>query len=363
MKAWLSYCALALGLGLAAGGSLACGRRAAPPAELVRPVITMKVQAATGRERWFSGTARAAIESQLSFRVGGEIRELPAKLGLAVKAHDLIARLDSKDYDLQAKQSQAQLAQAEAQLQQAQSSYERVRQQYETKITSKSELDGAQAAYKSALASRDAAQKGMELAKQQLDYCLLKAPMDGVIAAVPVEVHQTVAAGQTVALLAGGGDMEMRLGLPAALISQVKPADAATVVFDAIPGGQFKAGISEIGIESDATGTYPIKLRLLDQDPRIRSGMVGEARFSFPADGAGSGLLVPPAAVVSTPAGERFVWVYAPDQGAVIRQPVTLGALTSDGLQVTAGLQPGMIIVIRGVHQLQDGQKVRLLEP
>ena len=71
--------------------------------------------------------------------------------------------------------------------------------------------------------------------------------------------------------------------------------------------------------------------------------------------------VVPAVAVVARPAGGHYVWVYQPDRGVVVERDVQIGALTSDGLQVTAGLESGAIIVIRGVHQLQSGMPVRLL--
>ncbi len=363
MRAGEHYIKTIISCGIMAGLCLAgsCRKAERQPTPVVRPVVTMSVRAAAERERRFSGTARAVSDTLLSFRVGGEIIELPVRTGRAVKAGDLIARLDPKDYELQLKQSQAQLKQAQAQFQQAWTEYERVRQQYEARIVSRSELEARQAVYHSAQAACDAAQKGCELAQQQLKYCELCAPLDGTIASVPVEAHQTVAAGQVVAALSVGGAMEMRLGLPEALVGKVKLDDLAGVVFDAVPEKRFSAQVSEIGIEPDAGGAYPVKLRLLESDERIRSGMVGEAVFSFAGSGAGDVIVVPAVAVVARPAGGHYVWVYQPDRGVVVERDVQIGALTSDGLQVTAGLESGAIIVIRGVHQLQSGMPVRLL--
>ncbi|NQU76605.1 MAG: efflux RND transporter periplasmic adaptor subunit, partial [Planctomycetes bacterium] len=209
-----------------------CGRKQAEEKEIIRPVFTMEVSEPSVRQRTFSGTAKSSIETPLAFRVGGKILEIPAKAGLRVEAGALIARLDPRDYDLQVQQSRAQLAQAEAQLKQSKAEYARVRRQYEANILSKSALDSQQAAYMSALASRNASQKGLEMALQQLQYCTLCAPLDGVIASVPVEAHQAVAAGQTVVTLTAGDKMEIQLGLPEALIGSVSVGVPAWVTFD-----------------------------------------------------------------------------------------------------------------------------------
>lgn len=342
----------------------ACRPPAPVPPPPVRPIVAIQAPAPEAeRERSFSGTARAAVQTLLSFRVGGEIMELPARQGLAVKAGDLVARLDPKTCELQVKQNEAQLTQADAQLEQARAEYERVRQLYEAQNVSKSALDGQQAAYKSAQAQRDAALKVLELARQQLEYCTLRAPIDGDIADVPVEIHQTVAAGQSIATLNSGAALEVQLGMPEALISQVRPGLATRVSFEAVPGGGFQAVVSEVGVRANETGAYPIKLRLLEQDTRIRPGMTAEATFRFPAAaGAAGGIAIPPVAVVPTSEGGRYVWVFLPDRGVVTRRDVTIGDLTSDGLQILAGLQPGEWVVTRGVHRLAEGMAARRLE-
>lgn len=331
------------------------------PAEVVRPVVTMTVQARNaGRERSFAGAAKASLYTPLSFRVAGTIAELPAKVGLKVKSGDLVARLDVKDYELQWKQSQAQLAQADAQLVQAKADYERKRQLYEAKNVSKSELDGAEAGFKSAAAQRESAAKALELAKQQLGYCVLSAPLDGSLAEVPVEVQQAVSAGQPVAMLSSGDELEVEVGIPEALIGRIRVGDPAGVRFEAIPGRVFKAAVSQVGIQMSASTTYLVKLRLQEKDARIRIGMVAETTFSFGA-GESAAILVPAVAVSPTPGGDRFVWVFQPESSTVAKRNVRIGDLTSDGLEIVEGLAPGETIVTRGVNRVSEGMKVKLL--
>ncbi len=337
-----------------------CARKAEPPPPVIRPVVTMTVPAAgQAAQRAFSGAARAALQTPLSFRVGGEIIQLPARRGQSVKAGALIARLDSRDYELQAKQSEAQLAQAAAQLEQAQAQYQRARQLYETRNISKSELDANEAAFKSAQAQQELTRQALALAQQQLEYCELRAPVDGALAAVPVELHQTVAAGQTVANISAGDLIEIEVGIPEILIGQIAAGQPAEVVFEAIPGIRFAGQAAEIGIEIGAGGAYPVKVRLHQPDPRIRAGMLGEAFFDFPTGGT---LRIPPAAVVPAPDGGRHVWIYNETDRTVRRRAVRIGDLSSDGLAVLDGLRPGERIVIRGVNRMEEGMRVKLME-
>lgn len=115
-----------------------------------RPVITYQVQAPQAtRSRVFTGVAKAGIETQLSFRVSGEIEKLPVKVGMRVRRGGLIARLDDNDFRLQAKEAQAGLAQSVASLNKARADYERARYLYEAGNVSKESLDNARAGFKS----------------------------------------------------------------------------------------------------------------------------------------------------------------------------------------------------------------------
>ncbi|NCC53096.1 MAG: efflux RND transporter periplasmic adaptor subunit [Spartobacteria bacterium] len=310
----------------------------------------------------FSGTAKAAVETLLSFRVSGEIRERPVTKGMALKAGDLIARLDPTDYELQVKQNEAALAQSEASLEQANADYERVRQLYESQNASKSELDSAQAAYKLARASHDGSLKGLELAIQQLEYCTLKAPVDGAVASVSAEAHQTVSAGQTIATMTSGDTIEMELGIPETLIGYVSVGQECTVSFDALPGQTIKARVSEVGIQANTSSTYPVTLSLIDAPAAIRFGMVGEATFQFKPMTGRDAIIIPRVAVVPTADGGHYIWIYDPNTSAVKKRMIEIGEVTTEGLMVYDGLNPGEVVVVRGVHQLSDGMKVKLLE-
>jgi RND family efflux transporter MFP subunit len=342
---------------------VSCIEKPQKPPEVIRPVVTIKAPGRGAfRERIFSGTANAAVETLLSFRVSGEIKELPVKKGMKVKVGALIARLDPTDYELQVKQNEAELAQAEAALEQAQAEYERTRQLYEARNASKSDLDSQQAYYKSSLAARDAAMKGLEMALQQLEYCTLRAPLAGSIASVPVEVHETVSAGQTIASMTSGDKLEMEIGIPESLIGQIRMGQQCTVHFDALPGVSHAARVSEVGIQAGDSSTYPVTLTLTKVHAGIRLGMVGEAVFRLKPASGEHAIIIPQVAVVPTTDGKHYLWIYQPDTQTVKKRMVNIGDLTSEGLQISAGLTPGEIVVVRGVHRLSEGMKVKLLD-
>lgn len=329
---------------------------------VIRPIRTHTVGPAEPLvTHTFSGIAAASAETKLSFRVGGKIEQLPVTIGMKVHKGQLIAALDPTDYALAVKQAEAALAQAQAQLTRAKAEYERDRQLFEAEDISLSRLDASLALFRSSRAQTDAAKEAVALATHQLQYTRLLAPADGTIAAVPVEAHQTIAAGQPIAVLSAGGNLEMAVGVPEALIAQVKVGEQAHIIFDALAPTVFDGEVVEVGIQATHTATYPVRLRIQTDDDQLRPGMVGECAFTFRTPEPF--LTIPLEAVLTIPSGKRFVWVYRKEQENVTQREITAGKLVSSGIQVLSGLHPGDIIAVRGVHRLSEAMKVKLLSP
>jgi len=342
-----------------------CGGKESVSEDILRPVRTQVVYGAgSTRQRTFSGTARAGVESQLSFKVGGLVEQVPVSVGQSVKAGQLIARLEPTDYELQVQDAEALLAQARSQARNAQANYERIEALYENNNASRSDLDAALASKESAEAQVASVDKKLELARLQLSYTRLLAPFEGSIASVSVEVNENVAAGQPVAKLTGGEVPEVEVTIPENLISAIREGDSVRVRFDAVPDADFVAHITEVAVAAtDFATTYPVKVRLLRADARVRPGMAAEVEFTLAARRAGGAILVPAVAVAEDHHG-RFVYVVADSAGVgmvVRRRDVTVGDLTGEGIEIRRGLQDGERIVTAGVSRLTEGQRVKLL--
>ncbi|MCP4204863.1 MAG: efflux RND transporter periplasmic adaptor subunit, partial [bacterium] len=232
-----------------AGVAASCGERKEPPPPPIRPVRYLEVfSTGAGRERTFSGSAKADVETRLSFRVGGNIRRILVVRGDRVEEGQLIAELDSTDFELQVQEAEASLVQSEAQARRAKADYERVRGLYENRNAAKADLDAGRAAAESARAQIDASVKRLEQARSQLSYTRLRAPEAGSIASVPAEVNENVEAGDEIALLTAGLRPQVIIAVPESLIGEISRGDRVSVRFDALPGRTFDATVTQVGV-------------------------------------------------------------------------------------------------------------------
>lgn len=334
---------------------LAACSEAPPPPAAPKLVRTLKVgagdPATDGAQRSYSGEVRARIETTLGFRVAGKIVERRAELGQAVKAGQVLARLDPTDASLQLTQAEAQRALAAADV-------ARYRDLKAKNYISASALDARETAFK-------AAEAQAQLAKNQASYTTLVADRNGVIGQVLAEPGQVVSVGQAVFRLAPDGEREIAIALPENEVTRFKLGQAAEVTFWAAAGATSGATgkplvgrVREISPVADpVTRTYAARVSLKDADPLLPLGMSATVRFPSGASGAAN--LIVPLAAIFQQGKQPAVWKVGAD-GTVTLQAVTVSAYTDAGAVVSGGLAGGEQIVAAGVNLLTAGEKVRV---
>ena len=323
---------------------------AAAPRLVRTLVVGTGAMALDGAERSYSGEVRARIETTLGFRIAGKIIERRADVGMAVKAGQVLARIDPTDAGLQAAQAEAQRALAAAEL-------TRYRDLKARNFISASALDARETAF-------SAAEAQARLAKNQAAYTCLVADHAGVIGLVLAEPGQVVTVGQPVFRMAPDGDREIAIALPESEVSGFKLGQPAQVTFWAAPGAAGKpleGRLREVSPVADpVTRTYAARVSLKNADPLLPLGMTATVRFPSAAAGAKK-LTVPLTAIIQQ--GDRpAVWKVGADNTLTL-QAVSVAEFTDRGAVVTGGLAEGERIVTAGVNLLAAGEKVRIATP
>ena len=350
-----------------AGLLAACQQEAAEQAEVLRPVRAIRIGDAEAIEqRAFSGRARAAREVTLEFRVAGEVIALSVAVGDRVEEGQLLASLDPDTYQAEVNRLQANLARAEAVMADAEIDAERDRTLLARQAIAEARLEDTLVTLDAARAEAAAIQASLDRAGLDLGYTRLTAPFAGTIVATYVETFEDVQASQAVVRLLDSSQIEMVVDIPETGISLVPYARDIVVEFDAFPGLEVPAEISEIGTEaSEATRTYPVTLIMNQPDGvTILPGMAGQATAGrVEVDSLVNVMTAPIGAVFAGPDGaDSYVWVVDEESMSVRRRAIELGEATAQGLVVRSGLDRGEIIVTAGVHSLTEGQTVRLLD-
>ncbi len=346
----------------------ACSRGTAPPPPPAA-VVALPAQA-------LDGSAAAAVAypaeidardaTALAFRVPGRVIERTVRLGDAVHAGQVLARLEASDAQQQYASAQAALEAAEHRLAFARAQLERDRAQADRQLIATSALEASEDAVAAALAGRSEAAAQLGLARQALQDQVLRAPHDGLIASEEVGTGAVVAAGQSIYELAWSGAVDVVLDVPEGHLDQWVPGARAAVRFPLLPGRQGRAVVREVAPVADPQSrTYRVKLSLVQSDPLVRLGMTAVAALEPAAAAmpASAAAVLLPATALFHQDSQPAVWVVRPDTQTLALRPVTVRSYGERTVIVAAGLAAGETVVLAGAHTVYAGEHVRPVAP
>ncbi len=326
----------------------------------VRPVRSMVV---SGRAKFpelrCPGKVRAGESRDMMFEVSGRLVELGFDRGKSVKKGDVLAKLDTRDFE-------ADVKKAEADFERTKLTQERYRKAAGKGGVSKEDVSKAEADFKTASAQ-------LEIAKKALESCTLVAPFDGIVADRYPELLDMVSVGQKILTLLSIDKVKFDISIPETVIISRRFVDMQKglrhyVVFDSLPGKEFDVSYDEATTQADnKTQTFTLTFTMpRPADYNFLPGMSVTLVIEGDKKGGNAAmpLVVPTVAVGADEAGAHFVWklVKADKDGEykVTKQPVETGPLLGTDLVVKKGLAEGDRIAVAGVTILTEGRIVTL---
>jgi multidrug efflux system membrane fusion protein len=277
-----------------------------------------------------------------------------------VKKGDALARLDPEDQQLNTRGAQSQLAAAKSEYEQNKADLERYTDLYQKEFISKAEFDRRQNSYNVAKARLEQAQAQLAVTKNQTGYTELAADHAGVVTAIPIEVGQVVAAGQTVMKLARTDDREVVISIPENRLAELAAAREIDISLWADPSKVYKGKLREVSPSADpVTRTYAAKISVRDADPAMKLGMTANVYLRGMQRTVAVML---PATALFQDNGHAAVWIVDKATRQVKLVPVQIGEYVEDRVAVVSGLSVGDLVVRAGVHKLFPGEKVRVHE-
>jgi len=338
-----------------------------PPATPVSVAVVDKRDIALWDE--FSGRLEAIERVDVRARVAGEVQAVHFREGALLRQGDLLITIDPAPYAAEVKRAEAQVAAAEAQLVLATSEFDRSRQLWERRVVPQRDLDERINAQSGAEANLRAAEAGLEVARLNLGYTSVRAPVAGRVGKLEITVGNLVAAGPGAPVLTTLVSVD-----PIYASFSADEETVARVLESLGPDPHEQLGRIPVRMDTATSNgtTYEGALQLIDNRVDASSGTVFvRGVFANP-----DGVLMPgqfarlrvgraatePAVLVSeravgTDQDKKFVTVVGRDDKAEYRE-VTLGA-SVDGLRVvTQGLAPGERVVVNGLQRVRPGAVV-----
>ncbi len=316
------------------------------------------------------GTVQARASVAIKSRVDGHLFESNFREGQAVAKGDLLLRIDSRPFAAQLKQAEAALSRDRSQLSKVRADLARYGTLTEKGVASKQKYEEAQAAVSSLDATIRADEAAVELARLQLEYTAIHAPIGGRAGSLLVSVGNLVKANDA---------------SPLVVINEIRPV---YVIF-ALPEqhlDEIRRRVAQggIGIEvrptedtrapavgavdfvnnavDSATGTIGLRATIANEDERLLPGQFVTVRVTM---NTLKGAIVVPSQAIQN--GQKGQYVYVVKSGSlkdgrgeVEQRYVKTGIPFGAKVVVAEGLAGGETVVTEGQMRLQPGGRVAL---
>ncbi|MFC1836664.1 efflux RND transporter periplasmic adaptor subunit [Thermodesulfobacteriota bacterium] len=314
--------------------------RTEPPAEETQARKIFKVRTDTGVEAvTVTGTVVSKETAHVSARARGDVVEISADAGDAVKEDQVLLRIDSDELAERVAQAKAALAGAQADLIKAKNDYDRFKVLYEKESIAKKQFDDAVAAHEMAKAAERRAEAVLEEATTMLSYGEVTSPFAGVVAQRFVNVGDHVTAGKPLFTIYMPGTAELVASAGEQYAPYLKTGTPVELRIKSL-GLEQKSTIREVVPQRDAKSrTITIKAPL-EPAPNLGPGLYGTLTF---AAASGKRIMIPAKAVKSV---GQLETVLVKVNGAVKDRYVKTGRRTDDKIEVLSGLNPGDEVVV-----------------
>ncbi|MEM7486044.1 MAG: efflux RND transporter periplasmic adaptor subunit [Bacteroidota bacterium] len=330
--------------------------------EPLKKVKYTVIDYANGQKRKsFNGETQSSSTTNLSFRMGGIITTMNAKVGMKVKKGELLAQLDTREIDLSVQQINEAVRSSKIQMETAESTLERTKRLYQSEGASLSDLENARNNYAQASAAYESNLQSLNLQRSQYNYAKIVAPNTGIVSSVNAEQNEVVnAGGNIITIDSDDGNFQVKVSLPENYINEVELENEVVLI---INNEEKKGAISEIGYAAKGA-SFPILIDIENGAENLRPGLSATVIFDIGSASQNNSLVVPIEAVRQDDTGNYVYQMVPLENGTyeVIKKTIKIGDITGDYFIIVSGLNQMDYIAIAGLNDLYEGMKVQLFK-
>lgn len=269
------------------------------------------------------------------------------RLGDKIKAGELIARLEDKEYvnSIKVETNKLNMELTESELKKQESLYEK------GGVTLKD--------LKTAGINYENAKSTFENSKLQLDKTRIVAPIGGVIVDLPYYTQSTqVETGSTIVKIMDYRVMYMDVQLPEKYITKIKPGQPVKLTNYTLTEDTIVGNITQLSpaINPD-TRTFRGNISIDNPKYFLRPGMFVKA--DIVTDHRDSVIVIPKSIILSRQRGKT---VFIVDRGVAAERIIETGLENISDAEVIKGLSPNESIVTRGFETLSNKSKVKIIK-
>ncbi len=325
----------------------------------VQQTVPVRLQAIGNVEAYSS----VAVKS----RVDGQILEVEFREGQEVRKGEVLFRIDARPFEAAFKQAEAQALRDAASRDQAASQERRYQDLLEKNFVSKDAYAQYRTNSQTAQATAKATEAALENAKLNLEYTVIRSPIDGYVGRALLQAGNMVKANDTISLVVINQvkPVYVSFAIPEQQLAKVRELmrKGSLTVEVTVPGGDKPLAAGRIAFLDNAvdqtTGTIKVRAVFDNGDAALWPGQFYTVRVKlYDQENA---ILVPTRALQTGPNGQ-FVYVVKADMTVEMRKVVVDRSEGDTTVLAEGGIAKGDQVVVRGALRLAPGAKVIVTE-
>ena len=302
-----------------------------------------------------SGSLKAVNSAFVKARAPGELQGLTVREGDAVTAGQVLARIESTEYETRLRQAQEQADAAKAQIDIAQRQWSNNQALVDQGFISKTALDTSLNNLHAAKSNHQAALAAVELARKTLHDTVLRAPISGVVAQRLAQPGERVALDARIVEVVDLSRLELEATLAPADSVGVRVGQQATLRIEGT-AAPLQARVVRINPSAQAGSRGVLAYLAIANPGGLRQGLFAQGVL---ATGQTTALAVPLTAV-RTDKPAPYVQVIENDQVAHRNvEPGPRGQAGQDLMVAVGGIAAGAVVIRGNVGPLREGTRVR----
>ena len=346
-----------------------CGSKSKQMGEASNDFAVETVQATTADLKTsYPATIKGMQDIEIRPTVSGYLVKLLVDEGSTVRKGQPLFLIDSEQYRAAVKAAQAQVKVCKANIATQKLTVENKRMLFKQNIISNYDLQMAENTLASYEAQLAAAQAQLQSAQDNLSWCTVTSPADGVVGSIPYRVGSLVSAQSAEALTTVSNISKMYVYFSMTekqLLALTREAGGINAAIKKMPavslvlsdGSTYSQSgtISTVsGVIDSSTGSVQMRATFDNAQHVLRSGGTGSILVPTHSNDA---IMVPQSATFDVQ-DKKFVYVVNNDKSVATREITVLPQNDGQTYVVASGLRSGERIVIDGVNQLKNGQKI-----
>lgn len=317
-----------------------------------------------------SGYVVAQVKASVASKGTGRLVFLGVEEGDRVKTGQVVARLENDDVVAALEQARANLEIARADSDDVRRTLDRQRALFASSLSSRAELDGAEARYRRVLATIRAAEAAVRASDVALENTRIRAPFDGTVLTKDADVGEIVApfassinSRGTVVTIADMSSLEVEADVSESNIMRVTEAQECEITLDAYPDRRYPGVVHKVVPTADRSkATVRTRVRFRQKDDRVLPEMSAKVAFLAGRGGGAAAdtvarLTVPASAVIMRN-GAEMVLVIRED--VLVETPVRTGERTGGRIVILEGVSTADRLVLSPVADLTGGTRVKV---